>query len=88
MKSTRHSSIRSQQRGIPPLVVDLLIKFGCRQHDQSGAEILYFDRRARKRIESYVGGLIGRLNEHLDSYVVVDGEQIITAGIRYKHIKG
>lgn len=86
MTATAHASARSQQRGIPPFVVDLLFQFGCREHDHAGAEILYFDRRAKKRIEGYVGGLIGKMSDHLDSYAVVSGETLITVGTRYKRI--
>ena len=71
MNATAHASIRSQQRGIPPLVVDLLLQFGCREHDHTGAEIVYFDRRSKKRLESYA--------------VLADGE-IVTVGARFKRI--
>lgn len=86
MNTTAHASIRSQQRGIPPLVVDLLLQFGCREHDHSGAEIVYFDRRSKKRLESYAGGLIGKLSEHLDSYAVLADGEIVTVGARFKRI--
>lgn len=86
MNATTHATIRSQQRGIPPIVVDLLFKFGCREHDHTGAEILYFDRRSKKKVESYAGVLIGKLSEHLNSYAVVADGEIITVGTRYKRI--
>lgn len=86
MNTTAHATIRCQQRGIPPLVVDLLLQFGCREHDHAGAEIVYFDRHSRKRIESYAGGLISKLSEHLDSYAVVADGEIVTVGTRYKRI--
>lgn len=86
MKSTAHASIRCQQRGIPQLVVDLLLKFGHREHDHHGAEIVYFDRRSRKQLDSYAGGIISKMSEHLDSYAVVSNGEILTVGIRYKKI--
>jgi len=86
MKATAHSIIRSQQRGIPPIMLDLLLQFGCREHDHSGAEIVYFDRRSKKRIESYAGGLISKLSEHLDCYAVVADGEIVTVGVRFKRI--
>ena len=86
MNATAHASIRCQQRGVPPLVVDLLLQFGRREHDHSGAEIVYFDRRSKKRIESYAGGLISKLSEHLDSYAVLADGEIVTVGIRFKRI--
>lgn len=87
MKFTDHAATRSQQRGIPPLMVDLLLKFGYREHDHTGAEVCFFDRRSKKRLESYVGSLAGKLSEHLDSYIVVAGDSVITVGHRYKKIK-
>lgn len=86
MNVTAHASIRSQQRGIPPLVVDLLLQFGCREHDHSGTEIVYFDRRSKKRIEGYAGGLIGKLSEYLDSYAVLADGKIVTVGARFKRV--
>ena len=86
MKVTTHASARCQQRGIPPIMLDLLLQFGCREHDHAGAEIVYFDRRSKKRIESYAGGLISKLSEHLDSYAVVSDGEIVTVGTRYKRI--
>lgn len=86
MHSTSHAQIRCQQRGIPPLVIDLLLRFGSREHDHQGAEIVFFDQRARKKIKHYAGGLIGKLSEHFDSYAVVAGGHIVTAGTRYKRV--
>jgi len=86
MKVTTHASTRCQQRGIPPIMLDLLLQFGCREHDHAGAEIVYFDRRSKRRIESYAGGLISKLSEHLDSYAVVSDGEIVTVGTRYKRI--
>ncbi|MDX9944072.1 MAG: hypothetical protein RBS35_04665 [Azonexus sp.] len=86
MIATAHAHIRSQQRGIPPLVVDLLLQFGRREHDHRGAEIVYFDRHSRKRIESYAGSLINKFNEHLDIYAVLAHGEIITVGSRFKRI--
>ncbi|MFS0756518.1 hypothetical protein ABC383_17725 [Noviherbaspirillum sp. 1P10PC] len=86
MKATSHAATRAQQRGIPPIVVDLLLQFGQREHDHAGAEILYFDRRSKKRVASYAGALFSKLSEHLDSYAVVADGQIVTVGIRYNRI--
>lgn len=87
MKLTQHASIRSQQRGISPLVVDLLIRFGARKRSGDGTETCYFNRHARKQLTSYVGGVIGKLSEELDAYIVISGETVVTAGPRYKRIQ-
>ena len=86
MKGPSHATVRAQQRGIPPIVIDLLLRFGQSEHDHAGAEILYFNRRSKKRVESYVGTLFGKLSEHLDSYAVVANGQIVTVGVRYNRI--
>lgn len=86
MKATAHASVRCQQRGVSPLVVDLLLRFGRREHDHRGAEIVFFDRRAKKEVESYTGGSIGKLSEQMDSYAVVSDGCVITVGVRHKRI--
>jgi len=52
MKATNHATVRCQQRGVSPFVLDLLLRFGRRQHDHAGAEVIFFDRRAKKQVES------------------------------------
>jgi len=86
MKASTHATTRCQQRGVPPLVVDLLLRFGRREHDHKGAEIVFFDRRAKKEVDSYTGGSIGKLSEQMDSYAVVSDGCVITVGVRYKQI--
>lgn len=86
MKATVHAAVRCQQRGVSPFVVDLLLRFGQREHDHEGAEIVFFDRRAKKAVESYTGGSIGKLSEQMDSYAVVSDGRVITVGTRYKKI--
>ena len=86
MKLTQHASIRSQQRGVSPLIVDLLVRFGTRQKSGNGTEVCYFDRHARKALGSYVGGAIGKLSDELDAYAIVCGELVVTVGPRYKKI--
>ena len=86
MKAAVHAAVRCQQRGISPFVVDLLLRFGRREHDHKGAEIVFFDRRAKKQVESYTGGSIGKLGEQMDSYAVVSDGCVITVGVRYKKI--
>lgn len=86
MKTTCHANARCQQRGVSPLVIDLLLRFGRRERDHRGAEILFFDRRAKKEVESYTGGSIGKLSEQMDSYAVVSDGCVITVGVRHKRI--
>lgn len=86
MKATAHASVRCQQRGLSPFVVDLLLRFGRRAYDLRGAEKVFFDRRAKKEVESYTGGSIGKLCEQMDLYAVVSDGCVITVGVRHKKI--
>ena len=86
MEHTLHSQIRAQQRGIPPLIIDLLMQFGAREPAGNGTEAVYFDKQARKRLQTYSGGLMGKLNDALDVYAIVNGNDVVTVGPRYKRI--
>lgn len=86
MNATTHAAIRCQQRGVSLFVIDLLLRFGRREHDHAGAEIIFFDRRAKREVESYTGGSIGKLSEQMDSYAVVSDGCVLTVGVRYKKI--
>lgn len=86
MMTTHHAGIRAQQRGIPPIILDLLLEFGSREHDARGSEIVFFDRRAKKHVEKYTGGLFSKLSEHLDTYAVLASGKIVTVGPRFKRI--
>jgi hypothetical protein len=85
---TKHASIRSHQRAIPPLVVDLLHQFGSMERTGTGTFKLFFDKTGRRRVKSYAGPLSRPLEEHLDAYVVVDDAGgLITVGHRTQRIR-
>jgi hypothetical protein len=86
---SQHAQTRLQQRSIPPAVLDLLNEFGAvtRSH---GAERIFFDKAARKRLEAFVGGKKGLrpYERYLNVYVVVaDDGLLITAGHRTRRFK-
>lgn len=86
MEHTHHSQIRAQQRGVPPIIVDLLMQFGAREPSGDGTQTVYFDKQARKRLQSYSGGLMRKLSDELDAYAIVAGDRVVTVGPRYKRI--
>lgn len=88
LQPTKHASVRMQQRGIPPLIVEWLRTFGVSRHDHRGAEILYFDKHSRKALAKVVGEeIVSRLAGLLDTYAVIaDDGMVITAGHRYRRI--
>lgn len=83
-----HASIRAQQRGIPPHVVDWLVEYGEREWDHHGAVVLYLTKRSRAKIEAQEGhDAIRKNHEHLNSYAVMSvAGTLITCGHRFKKI--
>ena len=77
-----------QQCGIPRLAIDWLAAYGAVSH-QDGAEVFYFNRRARQKLEQDVGRrVIRRHDKALNSYMVCGQGQIFTVGHRYQRVVG
>jgi hypothetical protein len=86
---THHARARMQQRGIPESALDALLDFGRAAHDHRGAEIVFFDKRARRRVERVLGNLESRrLERFFGTYAVlgVEGE-IRTVGHRIRRVR-
>jgi hypothetical protein len=82
-----HAAARLQQRGIAPLVVDLLLEFGATEKSGNGTTKHYFDKPARRRLRAYAGPLASLLEAHLDCYAVVGSDgTIVTAAHRTTRI--
>lgn len=83
---TTHAKKRTQQRGIPKLMIELLQRFGKRAYDHHGGVIRYLDKAARRAVEKYIGThAFRRMHEYFDAYIVesTDSGGIITCGHRY-----
>ena len=88
MSLTTHASIRSQQRGIPPLVLDWLETYGDESFDHHGAVILHFSKRSVRRLERAVGRQpVCKLKEYLRCYAVLSDGHVVTVGKHFKRIK-
>lgn len=88
---TKHSQLRSQQRGIPPLISTLLDQYGHREHDGHGGVICIFTRQSINQMERDMGHAPVRklIPEWRRAYKVVstaDGSTI-TVGIRTQRIR-
>ena len=88
--NTKHSIEQSQRRGIFPIAVEALDRYGQEQYDGNGAIIVYMNKASRKAMERDWGHrAVGTLWELLnDVYKVMttDGK-IITVGHRYKKVQ-
>ncbi len=86
---SRHAEVRSQQRGIPLNLVDLLLDFGKESHVGKGATVLSFPKRARERLRlSLPRKVFASISSKLDVYAVIgDRGNIMTLGHRYQHLR-
>ncbi|MGZ8173716.1 MULTISPECIES: hypothetical protein [Methylobacter] len=89
MNMTYHAAIRSQQRGIPPLIMQWLDQFGEEQFDGHGAIIRYFSRASRREMEREFGSdLVSKLAQYFKAYKVENHDgTVITTGHLTKRIK-
>jgi len=88
MNMTKHAKTRSQQRAIPPLIIEWLCKYGCRLKGMNGTTVCFFDRESRRCLASEVGHVVvRRLSDMMDTYLVLSGNSIVTIGHRYKPFK-
>ena len=85
---TQHAQTRMQQRGIRPTTLNTLLDYGAYSHDHRGATIVYFDKKAKRRLLRDSGREVYRVMEkQLNAYAVVgiDGA-VVTVGHRDKRI--
>jgi len=81
---TRHAKTRMQQRGIDPLIVDLLLQYGSEEHDGRGAIRRFFDKTARRSLRRNIGrNLYRHLDHYWNAYLVESDGQIVTVGWRH-----
>jgi hypothetical protein len=78
-----------QQRSIPPLVADLIDLYGTRQPAGRGAEMVYMDNAARRRMRRVLGGAAVAALQPLLSVYLIESEsgQVITAGWRCTRVQ-
>lgn len=86
---TMHAETRCKQRGLPVQILEWLDDYGSRAPATGDAEIVYFDKPARRRLQRVVGvALLDRLAPLLDSYMIQQASgEIITAGWRSMRIR-
>jgi hypothetical protein len=87
---SHHGSTRCQQRGLSPLVIDCLLKFGEEVYDHNGCVIRHFTKKSLRKIERAWGKEPVRrlLHDQHDAYAVFTmDDNLVTAGWRRKRIK-
>ncbi len=84
---TSHAKVRLQQRAIPQFVVELLEQFG-RSERSGGADRLFFDKKAIKRMKIHFGGARGLrvIEQWLRVYAVIsDDGKVLTVAHSHRH---
>ena len=88
MRTSQHATLRTQQRAIPELAIELLMRFGSSQRAGNGTCKYFLDKGSRRRLEAYAGPAAAALSEHLNVIVVVgDDGTIVTAAHRTERIR-
>lgn len=89
MNMTKHAKNRQQQRGIPPILIDLLLDYGTEvRAPGQGTTKCYFDKPARRRLRVYAGHLASLFEEYLDYYIVIgDDCSVITVAPLLKRVQ-
>jgi hypothetical protein len=88
---TKHAAVRSQLRGIPPLISDWLLAYGDEEFDGRGGVVRYFSSTGIHQLMDEVGEKpVQKMAEYLRCYLVQasDNGSVITVGKRHakKHI--
>ena len=84
---TDHARARMQQRGISTATLDALLDFGRTARAGGGCEIVFFDKRTRKRLAH--AGVIpsSEADRARKSYAIGESDgAVITVGHRYRRI--
>jgi hypothetical protein len=84
---SNHASVRSRQRAIPDMVIDLLLQFGAREKAPGGTCKAYFNKASRRQLKQYAGPLASLLEPHLDAFLVLArDDKVITVGHRTERV--
>lgn len=89
MAKTQHAQARSQQRGLPKLVEELLDRYGEEKHLGGGAVVRFISKRGRRNMELDMGRQpVAKLTQWLDVYEVSGSDGVtITVGHRIRRVR-
>jgi hypothetical protein len=77
-----------QQRAISAEALERLLDFGSVQHLARDKDIVFFDRKARKRLAKADRALAREAEKLMRTYAVVGGNGVVvTVGHRYRRVR-
>lgn len=85
---TGHALKRQQQRGIPALSIDLVVRFGRSEPTGSGASRYFLDKAGRRRLQAYAGSMAGLIESQMNVFAIVGADgALITVGHQHKRVR-
>jgi hypothetical protein len=83
-----HAQARMQQRAISAEALEQLLDFGSVQHLSRDKEIVFFDKKAKKRLAKADRALAREAERLVRTYAVLGGNGIVvTVGHRYRRVR-
>jgi hypothetical protein len=84
---TDHARARMQQRGIRARALEALLDYGRFSHVDRGCDIVFFDKRARKRLAKKDPAIAREAGRLARTYAILSSEgAVITVGHRFRRI--
>jgi hypothetical protein len=77
---TKHAEIRLQQRCIPELALELLIRYGNVERQRGGTELVHFKAKDFAKARKHLEGVLREFDKLRDLYLVanpVEEEKVI-----------
>ena len=86
---TAHARARMQQRGIRPGVLEALLDFGSARHLHfRGMEVVFFDKKAKKRLAKASPVAAREAEKFIRTYAIVGADgAVITVGHRFRRMR-
>jgi hypothetical protein len=83
-----HAQVRMQQRAISAEALERLLDFGSVKHLARDKDIVFFDKKAKKRLAKADKGVAREVERHFKNYAVVGGNGVVvTVGHRYRRVR-
>ncbi len=81
MKFSNHAIIRSKQRGIPTILMDLILKYGTEVNKPGGAIELVLTKKDRDELISSIKNVMHLVEKTKNKAILVDSDMnsVITA---------
>ena len=86
---TAHARARMQQRGIRSEALEALLAFGSERHLHSkGRELVFFDKKAKKRLARSEPDAAREAGRLIRTYAILGSDgTVVTVGHRYRRVR-